>query len=179
MQIELKQIQREAGITFIFVTHDQEEALTLSDRIAVYNNGNIEQVGSPREVYEFPQTEFVARFLGITNLLTPDISERLLGTRTPHSLRPERLQLQDPAYVMSPDEIGLPGRISETSYAGPHTKYIIETDQGIRLVAEKHNIHTPRTDASVQRGDRVLALFHRDHATPIAPAPSIELSTAA
>ncbi len=167
MQIELKQIQREVGITFIFVTHDQEEALTLSDRVAVFNNGKIEQVGSPREVYEFPQTEFVARFLGVTNILPADLSQRLLGTAQIHSLRPERVQLVDPTAPADADTVSLPGTVAETVYAGAHTRYLIDTTDGVRLIAEKQNSHTPRTEPSVNRGDAVNVHFRREHATAV------------
>ena len=167
MQIELKQIQREVGITFIFVTHDQEEALTLSDRVAVFNNGKIEQVGSPREVYEFPQTEFVARFLGVTNILSSEVSQQYLGNSHVHSLRPERVQLVDPT---APDEAGtvaMPGTVAETVYAGAHTRYLIDTVAGVRIIAEKQNAHTPRTEPSVRRGDSVSVRFRTDHATEV------------
>lgn len=179
MQVELKQIQREVGITFIFVTHDQEEALTLSDRVAVFNNGKIEQVGSPREVYEFPQTEFVAKFLGVTNLLPAALSQELLGSAQTHSLRPERVHLVDPT---APDELGtitLGGTIAEAVYAGPNTRYLIDTDGGERIIAERHNSHTPSTVASAQRGDRVAVRFHRDHATPIPGTDAAAEQTAA
>lgn len=167
MQVELKQIQREVGITFIFVTHDQEEALTLSDRVAVFNNGKIEQVGSPREVYEFPQTEFVAKFLGTTNLLPADISGDLLGEACVHSVRPERVNLVDPTAPLEHGSVSLSGTIAEAVYAGPNTKYLVDTDRGVRVIAEKHNSHTPSTTALVQRGDRVNVSFRLDHATPI------------
>jgi putative spermidine/putrescine transport system ATP-binding protein len=167
MQIELKQIQREVGITFIFVTHDQEEALTLSDRVAVFNDGKIEQVGAPREVYEFPETEFVASFLGVTNLLSAEVSQQLLGDARAHSLRPERVHLADPT---SPAEIGsvdVAGTIAETVYAGAHTRYLVDTAAGMRFIVEKQNSHTPRTEPSVARGDSVRLRFQRDHATAI------------
>jgi len=167
MQIELKQIQREVGITFIFVTHDQEEALTLSDRVAVFNDGKIEQVGAPREVYEFPETEFVASFLGVTNLLDANTSERLLGDARAHSLRPERVHLAD---ATAPEELGtisIAGSIAETVYAGAHTRYLVDTESGTRFIVEKQNSHTPRTEPSVNRGDNVNLRFQRDHATPI------------
>lgn len=167
MQVELKQIQREAGITFIFVTHDQEEALTLSDRIAVYNDGKIEQVGTPREVYEFPETEFVATFLGVTNLISMEASERLLGQAALHSLRPERVTVRDATYTAETDMVAVRGTVSEAVYAGPHTRYLIDTEAGVRLIAEKQNSHTPRMEASVRRGDAITAVFHRDHATAI------------
>ncbi len=93
MQIELKAIQADAGITFIFVTHDQEEALTMSDRIAVFNNGKIEQVGTPREIYENPTTPFVAGFVGISNLVSGASAQRLVGSDATISVRPERLTI--------------------------------------------------------------------------------------
>lgn len=167
MQIELKQIQREAGITFIFVTHDQEEALTLSDRIAVFNDGKIEQVGTPREVYEFPQTEFVAKFLGVTNIISSEISKQVLGQAKTHSVRPERVYLEDISAAVGEDSVALPGSVTETVYAGPQTRYIIDTDLGLRLIAEKQNSHTPRTDPGIKRGDRVVARFEQEHATEI------------
>ncbi len=170
MQIELKQIQREVGITFIFVTHDQEEALTLSDRVAVFNNGKIEQVGAPREVYEFPETEFVASFLGVTNLLSSELSQSFLGDARVHSLRPERVHLADPTSPGEPDTVAVPGVVAETVYAGAHTRYLIDTEPGVRLIAEKQNSHTPRTEPSVSRGDAVSVRFKRDHATPVPTA---------
>ncbi|MGO3679460.1 MAG: ABC transporter ATP-binding protein [Microbacteriaceae bacterium] len=167
MQIELKQIQREAGITFIFVTHDQEEALTLSDRIAVYNDGKIEQVGSPREVYEFPQTEFVAKFLGVTNLISSDLSQQLFDSASQHSIRPERVGVRDATFTGEAGTVALQGVIAETVYAGPQTRYLIDTEAGVRLISEHQNAHAPRLDPSIRRGDRVTAVFDRAHATAI------------
>lgn len=167
MQFELKQIQREVGITFVFVTHDQEEALTLSDRVAVFNDGKIEQVGSPREVYEFPQTEFVARFLGITNLLSGACAQRILGSELPHSVRPERVQLVDPTAPLEPGSVALPGSVIEAVYAGAHTRYLVETAEGVRFIAEKQNTQKPRTTPSIERGDAVSLRFDRDHAVAV------------
>ncbi len=93
MQVELKQLQREVGITFVFVTHDQEEALTMSDRIAVFNAGRIEQVASPTELYESPATSFVAGFVGTSNLLTGDAARRIMGRPGTFSVRPEKIHL--------------------------------------------------------------------------------------
>jgi putative spermidine/putrescine transport system ATP-binding protein len=170
MQIELKQIQREVGITFIFVTHDQEEALTLSDRVAVFNNGKIEQVGTPHEVYEFPQTEFVARFLGVTNILSTEVSQRLLGVAKMHSLRPERVEIVDATAASETGSVTLSGTVVEAVYAGAHTRYLIETTEGVRLMAEKQNSHRPRTESSLQRGDLVNIRFTSDFATVIPDA---------
>lgn len=172
MQIELKQIQREVGITFIFVTHDQEEALTLSDRIAVFNEGKIEQIGRPREVYEFPETDFVASFLGVTNLLSADTATKLLGDARAHSLRPERVQLVEPQHPHEPGTIAIAGTVSEAVYAGAHTRYLVDTEIGVRFISEKQNTHTPRAEASIRRGDAVSVRFHVEHAMPIAAAHS-------
>ena len=96
MQIELKAIQQQVGITFIYVTHDQEEALTMSDRLAVFNKGRIEQVGAPAEVYEHPATRFVAGFVGTSNLLRDDVAERIVGQRGTFTIRPEKIHLAAP-----------------------------------------------------------------------------------
>ncbi|PRI11086.1 ABC transporter ATP-binding protein [Leucobacter massiliensis] len=167
MQFELKQIQREVGITFVFVTHDQEEALTLSDRVAVFNDGKIEQVGTPREVYEFPDTEFVARFLGITNLLSGEAAGRLLGSSEPHSVRPERVHLADPSAPLDGGTVAIAGSVIEAVYAGARTRYLIETEGGTRFISEKQNTQTPRTEPSVRRGDAVSVRFARDHAIAV------------
>ena len=171
MQFELKQIQRDVGITFVFVTHDQEEALTLSDRVAVFNGGRIEQVGSPREVYEFPQTEFVARFLGVTNLLTGEHARRILGSDAAHSVRPERVRLADPTAPLEEGAVALAGRVVEAVYAGAHTRYLVETQGGLRFISEKQNTQTPRTAPSITRGDAVSLRFARDHAVTVPSAP--------
>lgn len=164
MQIELKQIQREVGITFIFVTHDQEEALTLSDRVAVFNNGRVEQVGTPREVYEYPQTAFVAGFLGISNLVDAAHSERLTGNPHAMSVRPERVRLTDARSEPAANETCVDGTIIETVYTGPTTRYIVDTTDGLRIVAERHNDHAPSDTAPFRRGDAVRAVWVTEHA---------------
>lgn len=164
MQIELKQIQREVGITFIFVTHDQEEALTLSDRIAVFNEGRVEQVGTPREVYEYPQTAFVASFLGVSNLIPADLARELVGADGAISVRPERVRLAPVDQVLSAAETSVVGTITETVYTGPATRYIVTTDFGLTVIAERHNDHAPNDTAPFHRGDQVRAYWHREHA---------------
>ncbi len=162
MQIELKQIQREVGITFIFVTHDQEEALTLSDRVAVFNDGRIEQIATAREVYEYPQTEFVARFLGLSNIIPADVAERLTGTARVISIRPERVRLSP---VGTPAAgVGIDGTIAETVYTGPTTRYIVDGDGDVRLIAERQNDHHPSAETPFRRGDRVRVSWTDDHA---------------
>ncbi|MCA1942925.1 MAG: ABC transporter ATP-binding protein [Yonghaparkia sp.] len=167
MQIELKQIQREVGITFIFVTHDQEEALTLSDRIAVFNNGRVEQVGTPREVYEYPQTGFVAGFLGISNLIDAGHAERLTGVAKAISVRPERVRLMDARTEPATHETCVDGTIVETVYTGPTTRYIVDTVDGLRVIAERHNDHAPSDTAPYHRGDAVRAVWVTEHAAVV------------
>jgi putative spermidine/putrescine transport system ATP-binding protein len=163
MQIELKQIQREVGITFIFVTHDQEEALTLSDRVAVFNGGRIEQVGTAREVYERPQTEFVARFLGLSNLIGGELAESLTGDRRTMSVRPERMRLAGPDAALADGEVALSGTITEVVYTGPATRYLISTEAGIDLIAERPNARH-FADGDLGRGHHVRAVWSPDHA---------------
>jgi len=167
MQIELKQIQREVGITFIFVTHDQEEALTLSDRVAVFNEGRIEQIGSAREVYEFPQTQFVARFLGLSNIIPAPTAERLTGDAHQISIRPERVRLQAPDSTPAAGDVSITGTITETVYTGPTTRFIVEAEDGLRLIAERHNDHHPSAATTFGRGDRVRVAWTADHAAII------------
>jgi ABC-type sulfate/molybdate transport systems ATPase subunit len=120
MQLELLHVQRAVGITFIYVTHDQEEALSMSDRIAVLNNGRIEQVGSPLEVYERPRTGFVAGFIGVSNLIERD------GRRI--TVRPEKIRLLS-ADEPAPDGAAIEsGQIRDVVYAGVLTRYIVDLD---------------------------------------------------
>jgi putative spermidine/putrescine transport system ATP-binding protein len=121
MQVELKAIQREVGITFVFVTHDQEEALTMSDRLAVWNRGRIEQLGAPTEVYERPATAFVAGFVGISNLLVGEVARRLTGSAGTFAIRPEKIELRSVGERPAAHESGLEGEIREVLYLGMHT----------------------------------------------------------
>jgi len=132
MQIELKQIQKEVGITFIYVTHDQEEALTMSDRVAVMSNGQIEQIGSPVDVYERPATEFVAGFIGISNVLVRD------GVR--FVVRPEKIRMLAESETADPGMTVEPGRVEEIIYVGMTTRYLVHLDRGERLVAVRQNM---------------------------------------
>ncbi len=124
MQIELKAIQQEVGITFIYVTHDQEEALAMSDRLAVFNNGLIEQVGAPAEVYERPATRFVAGFVGTSNLLTGDVARQIVGESGTFTVRPEKIHLSEPDSAVGPDETSASwadpeGRLPRAGYPVP------------------------------------------------------------
>ncbi len=168
MQIELKAIQQQVGITFIYVTHDQEEALTMSDRMAVFNAGRIEQLGSPAEVYERPATRFVAGFVGTSNLLTGDVARTVLGRDGTYTIRPEKIRLGDPDEVVGADETGAAGVVSDVVYVGPDTRYIVALDAGARLVVTQQNLATTSTEALAQEGKAVRLVWKRQHELPIA-----------
>jgi spermidine/putrescine transport system ATP-binding protein len=180
MQVELKHLQKQLGVTFIFVTHDQEEALTMSDRIAVMNKGVLEQVGTPTEIYEQPATRFVAEFIGETNLLTGSVRERtsrrvlidcegIQVAAAPHpsvlehdkvtvAIRPEKttLSLEPP-----PDErlVQVPGRLTERIYCGGMTKTIVTLSGGKQFVAlEKTDQLLP-----VAEGDELYVNWNPEH----------------
>ena len=133
MQVELKALQRDVGITFVFVTHDQGEALSMSNRVAVFNSGRLEQVGTPREVYEAPQTTFVATFVGTSNVLSAEQSRRLLGVDAAHSLRPERIRLDGPPTVDG--EVSVSGVLRDVQYLGSDCRARIDLDDGSHLLA--------------------------------------------
>src|SRR5512139_896954 len=126
MQVELKNIQREVGITFIFVTHDQEEALTMSDRIAVFSEGKIQQVGTPSDIYERPATPFVAGFVGTSNLVSGEIAQRITGSPNRFSVRPEKIHLASPDEKIESDMFSVNGRIRDVVYLGLFTRYLVE-----------------------------------------------------
>ena len=167
MQIELKAIQHAVGITFIYVTHDQEEALTMSDRIAVFNKGLIEQVGSPAEVYERPKTAFVAGFVGTSNLLRGEVAERVFGTAGTFTVRPEKIRLAEPEAPVAADEIGVDGRIREVVYLGSDTRYHVALDAGSELVVTQQNLVTSSMEALAAEGRPVRLIWKRQHSLPI------------
>jgi putative spermidine/putrescine transport system ATP-binding protein len=136
MQIELKRIQQEVGITFVYVTHDQEEALTMSDRVAVFSQGLIAQIGTPADVYEHPANEFVAAFVGISNLIERD------GRR--FTIRPEKITLLAEGEQPGSGGHAERGTIREVLYAGSITRYTVELEQGGELVVVRQNIAGPQ-----------------------------------
>ncbi len=167
MQIELKAIQQEVGITFIYVTHDQEEALTMSDRLAVFNNGRIEQVGAPADVYERPATRFVAGFVGTSNLLTGDAARTIVGIEGTFTVRPEKIRIADPDAVPEPDEIGAPGQVGQVVYLGPDTRYHVTLEAGGSLVVTEQNLAASSTEALAQEGRMVRLIWKRQHCRPV------------
>jgi putative spermidine/putrescine transport system ATP-binding protein len=163
MQIELKAIQQQVGITFIYVTHDQEEALTMSDRLAVFNQGRIEQVGAPAEVYERPATRFVAGFVGTSNLLSGSVAEQIVGRPGTFTVRPEKIRLAEPEAPTGPDETSATGRIRDVVYLGPDTRFVVALDAGADLVVTQQNLATTSTEALALQGKAVRLIWKRQH----------------
>jgi putative spermidine/putrescine transport system ATP-binding protein len=156
MQLELKSIQRELSehITFIYVTHDQDEALTMSDRIAVFSDGRIEQVGEPGDIYERPANEFVAGFVGTSNVIEQD------GRR--YTVRPEKIRMLADGAT---DGAGVAGIVREVAYLGSVTRYVVELDRGETLVVVQQNLDMSAARALQARGRRVLLAWRDEDAT--------------
>jgi putative spermidine/putrescine transport system ATP-binding protein len=154
MQLELKRIQKQVGITFVYVTHDQEEALTMSDRMAVMASGKIQQIGPPVEVYERPATEFVAGFIGISNVLERN------GVR--FVLRPEKLRMLEEGEPADSGTTVEPGVIEQVVYVGMSTRYVVRLDHGEQLVVVRQNMDAPG-HAQSSEGRRVRLAWAPDH----------------
>jgi len=150
MQIFLKELQRELAITFVYVTHDQEEALTMSDRLAVFNEGRIEQLGTPADVYEHPETEFVAGFVGVSNILERD------GRQI--TIRPEKIRMSDEGAGE-----GEPGTVREVVYVGMVTRFGVDLDAGGELVVVRQNLETSSQEALAEQGKRVRLSWRPEH----------------
>ena len=197
MQVELKRIQSEIGITFIFVTHDQEEAMTMSDRIAVMRSGRIEQLGAPEELYERPRTDFVAGFLGVSNLLEGEVVGRdgaLVEIRVKDGsvlrapadgvdgatavrlgVRPEKLRVTAGAGEQT--ESGglnvLSGTILDASYIGVSTQYLVETADGHKLTVYAQNLETGGAAEALADGEPVRLTWKPQH-TFVITAPAAD-----
>jgi putative spermidine/putrescine transport system ATP-binding protein len=150
MQIELKELQREVGITFIFVTHDQEEALTMSDRIAVFDRGRIQQLDKPSAIYERPTNEFVAGFVGISNLISGAAAQAILGKSGTFTVRPEKIHIGKPQSNMRSAD----GLIKEVEYLGPSTRFLVQLDAGVTLMALRQNSAESSLDVEALRNSR-------------------------
>ena len=194
MQVELKRIQQEVGITFIYVTHDQEEAMTMSDRIAVMNQGRYEQLGDPESLYERPQTRFVAGFLGVSNLLTgsPEGRDgdytvcRLADDsriRVPHGMadgeteiqigvRPEKIRLHAPEDESPSGHNRLTGTVRDASYIGVSTQYIVESPGGNRLMIYEQNVERATRSELWAPGEEVQMTWQPEHTFVVRAAPS-------
>jgi putative spermidine/putrescine transport system ATP-binding protein len=163
MQLELKSIQRELSerITFIYVTHDQDEALTMSDRIAVFSDGRVEQVGTPGEIYERPVNEFVAGFVGTSNVIERDGRS--------YTVRPEKIRMLGEGEGDAGDagEVSAAGIVREVAYLGSVTRYSVELDGGATLVVVRQNLDTSAAQALQQRGRRVRLAWRRQDASEL------------
>ena len=167
MQVELKAIQKSVGITFIFVTHDQEEALTMSDRIAVFNEGKIEQVGSPAEIYERPASSFVAGFVGTSNLVSGEIAKRMTGSEEMFSIRPEKIHLDSINHEPEKDMLCMDGVVRDVVYLGLFTRYLVEIEGGSDLVVIVQNLKTTSMDVLSARGQKVRLSWRKEHVSRI------------
>ncbi|MCJ7711275.1 MAG: ABC transporter ATP-binding protein, partial [Chloroflexi bacterium] len=194
MQVELKRIQQEVGITFIYVTHDQEEAMTMSDRIAVMNKGHYEQLADPETLYEHPTTEFVAGFLGVSNLLPgrPDgmaddyalvrMDDDTLvrvprafsdgATRLKVGVRPEKIRLSDPAAETPEHHNRLAGTVRDASYMGVSTQYQVETAGGRRITVYEQNVERASRSELWRPGEAVLLTWSPDNTFAITGTPA-------
>ena len=168
MQLELKAIQQQVGITFIYVTHDQEEALTMSDRLGVFNAGRLEQVGTPADVYEHPATDFVAGFVGVSNLVSGAAAAAITGSPDTFTIRPEKILIRDAGTVVADGMCAADGRIRDVVYLGPHTRYRVELAQGGELTVTQQNVEATSIDVQAARGRSVRLLWQRAHNRPVA-----------
>ncbi len=167
MQIELKEIQQRVGLTFVYVTHDQEEALTMSDRLAVFSHGRIEQVGTPAEVYERPATGFVAGFVGTSNVLSGTVAEAITGSAEAITIRPEKIHMGEVSSSAGPDECTATGHVTEVVYIGALTKYSVALDAGGVLVVFQQNLSTSSMEALQVKGRAVRLTWSRGNNRPI------------
>jgi putative spermidine/putrescine transport system ATP-binding protein len=160
MQLELKALQRTLGITFVFVTHDQGEALSMADRVAIFNEGHVVQIGTPRDIYERPQTRFVANFVGSANILDPDFSALHSGVRAWTSLRPESIKVGPPGIRLPPGHrVERPvaeGIVTAVQYHGAVTRLTVDVG-GISL-----GVAVPAGELPVKAGERVSLSWRRD-----------------
>lgn len=163
MQVELKAIQRNVGITFVFVTHDQDEALTMSDRIAVFNDGRIVQLGTPAEIYEFPASEFVAGFVGTSNLLRDETALAVLGNSGTWSIRPEKIRVAAAGTAATAGERAVVGTVREVIYVGMSTRMVIDLAPGGSLVAVEQNSGRHADQRLAMRGENVTLLWNTEH----------------
>ncbi|HEX7299922.1 MAG TPA: ABC transporter ATP-binding protein [Solirubrobacteraceae bacterium] len=165
MQVELKRIQGEVGITFVYVTHDQEEALTMSDRLAVFNAGRIEQVGTPADVYEHPANEFVAGFVGVSNVVARE------GRR--FTIRPEKVRLLDEGASAEGLHVE-PGTVRDVAYVGMVTRYLVALDAGGEVQVVRQNLETSSQEAQELRGRRVRVAWREEQTFAIEEVRSLE-----
>ncbi len=172
MQVELKAIQQRVGITFIFVTHDQEEALTMSDRIAVFNRGRIEQVGTPAEVYEHPNSAFVAGFVGVSNLISGPLAAAITGSPAMFSVRPEKIRLSEPEAAVPGECFAALGVVRQVVYLGMVTRYVVELNGGGELAVVEQNLRGTSMEVLAAQGRPVKLVWERQHVSRIPGEPA-------
>ncbi|MDZ4722166.1 MAG: ABC transporter ATP-binding protein [Roseiflexaceae bacterium] len=167
MQIELKSIQQQVGITFIYVTHDQDEALTMSDRLAVFNHGRIEQIGSPIDIYERPRTAFVAGFVGVSNIIAGALAAQFGAGSVAFAVRPEKIRMVEVEAAelaqSLPDGMqSVIGHVTEVIYLGMHTRYVVDVD-GTQLIVAQQNAEETASTIQATRGRAVRLIWRREH----------------
>jgi putative spermidine/putrescine transport system ATP-binding protein len=172
MQIELKAIQQRVGITFIYVTHDQEEALTMSDRLAVFSEGRIEQVGRPAEVYEHPATPFVASFVGTSNIIDGALATQLTGSPQPFAVRPEKIRVARLDAPIPADTCALTGLVHDVVYLGMHTRYLVTIEDAAsgattEMQVVEQNLDASALDVLALRGSRVRLIWSAKYNRPL------------
>ena len=165
MQSELKKLQRQLGITFIFVTHDQTEALSMSDRVAVFNKGRIEQVDTPRNLYMKPATSFVAEFVGTSNVIRGELAQRLSGNAQPFSIRPEHVRFA--VGPLGAGEVEISGLLHDIQYQGSATRYELKLENGQALNISRANNQWLDTTAGHQVGQTLTARWAREAMVPL------------
>jgi putative spermidine/putrescine transport system ATP-binding protein len=166
MQVELKAIQHQVGITFIFVTHDQEEALAMSDRIAIFNHGRIEQIGSPTDLYEHPHTRFVATFMGTSNVIEGEAARAITGQATAFAVRPEKIRLFTPDSEVGNGSCTALGVVERVTYLGMHTRFTVKVAQGNELIVVRQNDEAA-SDERWQAGDPVRLVWPQAANNPL------------
>jgi putative spermidine/putrescine transport system ATP-binding protein len=176
MQGELKKLQRQLGITFIFVTHDQTEALSMSDRVAVFNKGRIEQVDTPRNLYMKPATIFVAEFVGTSNVVRGDLARQLSGNAQPFSIRPEHIRFA--AGPLASDEMEVTGLLHDIQYQGSSTRYELTLDSGQLLSISQANTQWLDDTGQHLPGQRMAVRWAKEAMVALQDAPASETSGA-
>jgi len=163
MQRELKAIQHEVGITFVFVTHDQDEALTMSDRIAVFSQGRIEQIATPADLYERPGSAFVAGFVGTSNLLGGEAARAITGQDGTFTVRPEKIRITEPDGTPGTGECSATGVVVDVAYLGSQTRFVVRLDVGGELVVTQQNLATSSMEVLAAKGRPVRLVWDRQH----------------
>jgi putative spermidine/putrescine transport system ATP-binding protein len=170
MQVELKALQRQVGITFVYVTHDQGEALSMSDRLAVFSHGRIEQIGTPAVIYEHPATAFVAGFVGVSNVCDRALAQRLCGSPEPFSIRPEKIRILAADSPPSDGWTAATGVVESVVYLGAVTRYVVGLEGGGELTVVRQNADD--RDSGPVAGGTVRLAWQRRHQQQFSGAPA-------